>query len=123
MRNILLLLLLPLLVACQASEFEIAQEKYINEMDWLQPRDDVEKAIKNKDFRFMGIYGYSISVPDVKLKCLNLEKDINPIKGTTDAVIGYEHEKLIAIARVYARESNFRMKRYRETNQGFKCGL
>ncbi|HID82129.1 MAG TPA: hypothetical protein EYH06_08520 [Chromatiales bacterium] len=84
MRNILLLLLLPLLVACQASEFKIAQGKYIKEMDWLysaKPRDDVEKAIKNKDFRFMGVYGYSISVPGIKIKCLDRKKQKKRVRS------------------------------------------
>ena len=124
MYKTLVLILFLLVAGCEQTDFEKAQENIIEEMGWLykaNPLDDYEEALKRKDFRFIGIYGYSIYVPGVSLKCLDYDKDINPIKGTSDAVIGYEHSKLIAIARTYAEFYNFRMKMYREENHGFEC--
>jgi hypothetical protein len=112
-------------VACAPTEFEKAQAPIIKEMKWLytaNPDKDFEKAVKIGDFRFIGIYGYRLAVPGVDIKCLDVRKDVNPIKGTTDAVLGYEHSKLIAIAGAYANYYNFRMRIYLEENNGFECG-
>ena len=69
----------------------------------------------------MGIYGYSLSVPRVSLECLNIDAQVNPIRGTTDAVLGYEHAKLMAVAREYAEHYNLRMRMYLEKNHEFEC--
>lgn len=114
------------LISCQSeeTEFEKEQRKYISELEWLldaDPNKDVELAISRGDFRFKGIYGYSLTVPHVKVRCLDLEAEVDAIKGTTDAVLGYEHAKLLAVAREYADFYNMRMRIYLEENRGFKC--
>ena len=114
------------MIACEVpkTEFESEQAKYVHELSWLlkaDPDRDFEKAISNSDYRFKGIHGYSISVPRVKVSCLDLDSDVAPISGTTDAVLGYEHAKLIAIAREYANYYNLRMYEYRAKNFGFEC--
>ena len=73
-------------------------------MEWLNnadPDKDLEKAIAKSDFRFIGLYGYALFTPGVNINCLNRDKDINPIKGTSDALLGYQHHKLIAIGNVW----------------------
>lgn len=120
-------LLLLLLASCKNgdTEFKSEQRKYVGELKWLlnaDPNKDVESAISRGDFRFKGIYGYSLSVPRVKIECLDIETEVDAIKGTTDAVLGYEHAKLIAVAREYGNFYNIRMRLYLEENHGFECG-
>ena len=124
MHKVLAIASLILLTGCMETEFEKAQAPIIEKMEWLykaNPDKDFENAIKKSDYRFIGIYGYSLSVPGIEMKCLDYEKDINPIEGTSDAVLGYEHSKLIAIAKAYAEYYNLKMKIYLEENNRFKC--
>ena len=124
MKIIIPLFILVLLSGCQDTDYDKEMKKIKNEMNWLNnanPANDVEKAISKKDFRFIGIYGAKLITPNIDINCLNREKDINPIKGTSDAVLGYEHAKLIAIAVTYAEYYNFRMMMYLRENENFKC--
>ena len=124
MKNIIPIFLVLLLSGCQDTDYDKAIKKVKNEMNWLNnanPNQDFEEAIKKKDYWFIGIYGAKLITPAVNINCLNYEKDINPIKGTSDAVLGYEHAKLIAIATAYAKHYNFKMKVYLGRNGKFKC--
>ena len=114
-----------LISSCEKLDSKNQLETVHEVMGWLyeaNPEHDVRAAIENGDFRFMGVYDYSIVVPRIDINCLDYEKDINPIKGTSDAIESYEHAKLNSIARVYAGEYNFRMRMYKEENTDFKCG-
>ena len=123
-----LILIGILLVAsgCARSPLSVAQDNAVRQMEWLysaQPDRDVAAAIKKKDYRFVGLYGIGLDVPYINLGCISVDADVRPIEGTSDAVLGYEHAKLIAIAHVYAKEFNFRMRLFRAENMGFKCDL
>jgi hypothetical protein len=125
MKFIVILISILLISGCEKSDSEVHLEKVHEVMGWLydaNPHQDVQVAIENGDFRFMGVYGYSIVVPRIDIKCLDYEKDINPIKGTSDAIESYEHAKLNAIAQVYAEAYNRRMWIYKKDNTEFKCG-
>ena len=124
MKYLLLCTLLIFITGCEKTEYEIIEEQIIKEMGWLytaNPNDDFQKAIERNDFRFIGIYGVTIYTPMVSINCLNRDKDISPIIGTSDAVSGYEHAKLIAIAQAYAKDYNVRMLLYLQENKGFEC--
>ena len=124
MKTIISIFLILLLAGCQETDYDKAINKIRSEMNWLNnanPDQDFEKAIRKKDYRFMGVYGYSLTTPGIDIKCLNYDKDINPIKGTSDAVLGYEHAKLIAIAVTYSKHYNFKMKEYLKENGKFNC--
>ncbi len=111
-------------LGCEKSEFEKAQEPIIEKMEWLytaKPREMFLKAINKGDHRFYGVYGISLKVPHVDLKCLDVKKDVIPIKGTADAHLGYEHEKLNAIAWVFASSYNIDMQIYLMEKGEFKC--
>jgi hypothetical protein len=127
MRNLLVLIFLSLfLTACVESKFDKAQSEVIKQLEWLNdanPQVDFVKAIQKSDFRFFGVYGRSMFVPGINIKCLNQDKDIRFIEGTSDAYQGYEHEKLNAIAWVYADNYNIRMLRYLQERDEFKCAL
>ena len=117
--------LIILLFGCEKSEFEVAQAKEVVKMEWLlhaSPSDDVEDAIKKKDFRFIGLYGITNIVPRINKSCINMETDVNFIEGSSEILIGYEHIKFNAIAHVYAEDYNFRMLRYLEKDLS-KCAL
>ena len=84
------------------------------ETAWLykaDPLEELKEAIKLNDYRFIGIYRYSLTVPGVPLKCIDLETDVRPIKGTSDAFSSYEEEKFNAIATVYADYYSFQLKK------------
>jgi hypothetical protein len=113
------------LLGCSQTPQEISQAKVIHQMEWLysaKPDRDFQSAIGRKDYRFLGLYGYALYVPRVDASCITSANDVKPIEGTSDVVNGYEHEKLIAIAGVYASDFNLMMLMYRIKNQGFKCG-
>lgn len=119
-KKIFLLISLLVIYGCQNSEFDTTSK----DMDWLyraNPIDDFEKAVKHNDYRFVGIYGYSITVPGIPLKCLNIKKDVKPIEGTSDSSSSYEERKFNAIARVYADDYNFQLLKYLEGEKLFIC--
>ena len=123
MHNILVVAFLSLfLFSCNGSD----NVEVVDEMLWLNqadPMEDFENAIARSDFRFIGLYGVGAYVPVVNIQCLNPEKDINFIKGTSDALEGYEHAKLNAIAQVYADNYNIRMLIYLQEHKWFECAL
>lgn len=125
-KNLILGVLVILLFGCEKSEFEVAQSKEVEKMKWLlhaSPSDDFESAINKKDFRFIALYGTTNIVPKINKSCINMKRDVKFIEGSSEILIGYEHVKLNAIAHVYADDYNFRMLRYLEENQLFKCAL
>lgn len=94
------------------------------DVNWLynaDPLDDFNEAVKINDYRFIGVYGYSLNVPGVKLKCLDAERDVKPIEGTSDSSSSYEEEKFNAVAKVYADYYNFQLKKYLEGKNLFSC--
>ena len=124
MKKIVIVFTVFLILGCTKTPYETEQEKVTSQMEWLNnadPNKDLEKAIAKSDFRFIGLYGYALFTPWVNINCLNRDKDINPIKGTSDAVLGYQHHKLIAIGNVYAEHYNSIMRIYLEKNGKFKC--
>jgi hypothetical protein len=126
MNNLILGVLIISLFGCEKSEFEVAQANEIEKMEWLlhaSPSDDFVRAINTKDFRFIGLYGNTSSVPNINKSCINMEVDVNFIEGSSEILIGYEHVKFNAIAHVYADDYNLRMLRYLEENQLYKCAL
>ena len=69
MKYLIFCVLIILLFGCEKSEFEVAQAKEVEKMEWLldaSPSDDFESAINNKDFRFIGLYGITNIVPNIK---------------------------------------------------------
>lgn len=92
--------------------------------DWIYdavPMTDALQAIEKGDFRFRGVYSYSLIVPGVKMECIDTDTDIFPIEGTSDASTTYEERKFNALAMIYADVYNFQMKSYLETIGEFSC--
>ncbi|MCP5163338.1 MAG: hypothetical protein H6999_10210 [Hahellaceae bacterium] len=115
---------MTLLSGCEKTEFEVEQEKYIDALEWVlgaDPDKDFERAIENEDFRFIGTYGINNPIPGLMRSCVNVKTDVRYLKGTSEILLGYEHEKLNTIAGLYASHYNLRMRIYLADTQGFKC--
>jgi hypothetical protein len=122
--RLLLAIGLAFLLGCAQTPFELAESEAIGKLAWLRtadPERDYSAAVEKKDYRFRGLYGTVLVVPKVERSCISAQVDVNPIEGTSEVILGYEHAKLIAIAAVYAEDFNFRMRLFREKNLGFKC--
>lgn len=85
------------------------------------PISDANAAIVGGDYRFIGINGYSVQVPELKMQCLNLDSDIKLMDGTTEFVTSYEEEKFNALAHVYATNYNQHLLAYLSENGLFTC--
>jgi hypothetical protein len=118
------LLIVFCLLALPGCDRMTNEEKVVDQMEWLytaKPDHDVQVALEKKDYRFMGIYGTTLVVPGIDFSCISLNKDVKPIQGTSDVVLGDEHQKLIGIAGEYARDFNQKMLVFRIEKLGFKC--
>lgn len=127
MRKILIIFLIFNLLACsEQSELDKAASEDVKELQWIlnaSPEEDFYRAIDREDYRFLGIYGMNNPVPNISKKCINVETDVNYIKGTSEVLLGYEHSKLNSIAFLYAKHYNYLMLYYLKTNKGFRCDL
>lgn len=120
MKNITLIFLLLVVYGCQDS----GNMESSTDGDWIysaDPYSDFTNAIEREDYRFIGIYGYSLSVPGVSLNCINVETDVRSIEGTSDTNSSFEEAKFNALAKVYAEYYNFQMKKYLQDTGSFDC--
>lgn len=80
------------------------------------PEDDLKEAIRQKDFRFLGVHGYSLDIPGIPDSMyVHLYSDsskVRVIKGTTDAITSEQQGKLQPIAWKYARAYNTLLLNY-----------
>ena len=123
--SILCLITICTFSGCSTGRIERNDNQVVNKMSWLldaHPYYDYLSAIEAEDFRFKGVYGYSLRIPQVHRWCINdIEKEVNPIEGTSDAVESYEHARMQAIAQVYASWFNTYMRAYLEDIGEFTC--
>ncbi|MDH5595030.1 MAG: hypothetical protein OEY35_06710 [Gammaproteobacteria bacterium] len=75
-------------------------------LDLESPKNDLDKNIAHRDFRFICVYGVSIVCPGTKGPDYIQEYGSRMIEGTTDTAEGEEHHKLQGIAFVYAEKYN-----------------
>ena len=84
----------------------------IEKLRWVEKADavaDANTAIEKKDFRFLGIAGYTITFPGIpqeKQQELTNKYGSIIIEGTGDVVEGEEHIRLISLAKAYAETYN-----------------
>ena len=128
--KILTLLLCILVVSCSFSGQEKQLRNMLESMDWLYDADptvDALEAISRNDLRFRGIYGAKLYIPRVPNECFSgweeTKKTVIPIEGTSNTVWGYEHARLIAIAREYAKWYNFQILVHLRENGLWDCDL
>lgn len=72
------------------------------------PQKDVDRNINNGDLRFICVCGFACYTPGVQKDDLLLTKKygVRCLDGTSDAIEGEEHGKLIEMARQYAEQYN-----------------
>lgn len=98
----------------------------VTQLKWLEsanPENDAKKAIKEKDFRLMAVYGYALEIPGVDPKYgIEYKKiyGINPIEGTSDFLISKEHMRLSKLAHEYAAKYNKAVLKYKKSETGRK---
>lgn len=121
----LLMLVIPFLSGCQGILQDLFKTKRPSqtpmvamlktELSYLNlqnPKNDLDKNIAHKDYRFICVYGYSIVCPGTDGPDNMQEYGSRMIEGTSDAVEGDEHHKLQGLAFIYAEKYNqFLMKK------------
>ena len=117
--KVVVLFLAVAFVSCQnqASKPEVAPadrsiveilRSELARLDLQDPEDDLQENLAKGDYRFIGIYGYTLFCPGAEeLAYGQIEKyGIRPIKGTSDTVASKEHGQLIESATQYAKRYN-----------------
>ncbi len=120
MKFITLILILGLL-GCGTFSNEADFSKATRSLLSADPEKDFRYAISNNNYKFKGIYGFSLTVPGISDNCIDLSNDVDPIVGTSDATDNYEQRVFNAVALTYAKEYNFKMKHYLLDNGLFEC--
>jgi len=88
-------------------------EKDISQIASSDPAVDLRDAIARRDFRFIGIMGYTLDVPGVHSDDdLILKAGIKVIKGTSDADKDKRNGELQEMARSYATRYNRYLWKY-----------
>lgn len=102
----------PKIKAIESENVKIPQAlRRIGDAD---PAKDFDEAIKNRDFRFVGIHGYALIVPGVENYYERYEKSngVKTIEGTGDVILNEEHEQLQNKARSYAEKYNMLLLKF-----------
>ncbi len=120
MKIITLILILGLL-GCSEFSNEADFSETTRRLLSADPEKDFRYAISNNNYKFKGIYGFSLTVPGVGDNCIDLSNDVDPIIGTSDATNNYEQRIFNAVALTYAKEYNFKMKYYLRNQGLFEC--
>lgn len=116
-KHVMVFLLIIMTASCGRDSSRID----LNYLYHANPTEDVKKSIEIKDYRFYGVYEYSVQIPNVQRKCVNVDLDVKMIAGTSDASLTYEEEKLNTLALVYARAYNTQMIGYLQDQGLYKC--
>ena len=126
----LLPLSILLITDCDFSQNEPHLGETLKSLEWVDEADpvaDSQNAIEREDFRFKGVYGYSLYVPGVPNDCIlgseGRNKIVAPIEGTSDAIPSYEYARLQAIATEYAEWYNMQILIYLIENEAWQCNL
>ena len=100
-----------LLTAC-ASGAGNEIDPYVQKLQWLDaadPQADANQAIKQDDFRLLGIATRAVNIPGIsKADLLKYEEacGVQLIEGISDVVRSDEHLRLMQKARSYALKYN-----------------
>jgi hypothetical protein len=88
-------------------------------VDTAKVRLECELAIKNKDYKFLGIQGYGVDVPGVEREYIRYPRDsmhIRVIEGTSDFIVSEEQKKFQKLAESYAYQYNILLFNYLKTH-------
>jgi hypothetical protein len=85
---------------------------FVKQLQWVENADpvaDAKKAVDRSEFTFLGVYGFTWTIPGIdESKKFELRKKygLKIIEGTSDAVQGDEHTRLQGLATEYAKKYN-----------------
>ncbi len=105
-----------LLANCASSSGQI--DPYVQKLQWLDaadPQADAMQAVKQQDFRLLGMATRTVSIPGVSNEdSLKYEEScgVQLIEGISDVVRSDEHLRLMQKARSYALKYNAIIKTY-----------
>jgi hypothetical protein len=91
---------------------------------WIYAADpdaDAAEAIKNQDYRFVGVNSHNVIIPGFDIDCEISHESIRIIEGTSHFYPSYSIAKFNAIARIYAEYYNVRMKVHFEEQDRVIC--
>ena len=77
----------------------------LRRMEGADPVADFKAAILKGDHRFIGVYGIGLDAPGAPRE-FTKKHGINPIRGTSDCIIGSEMGRLQNLAQKYAETYN-----------------
>lgn len=100
-----------LLVGCAPVRVPGPTEE-VTQLRWVEAADpiiDAKRVVKRKDFTLLGVNGYTWTIPGVAEADKFAYRDkygMKTIEGTSDMIMGSEHERLIELATKYAKTYN-----------------
>jgi hypothetical protein len=93
-------------------------EKNLTEMEASDPIVDFRAALARKDYRFVGIMGYTLDIPGIdENNVLVRNGGVKVIKGTSDSIVDKEDARLQKLARDYAIKYNHLLLKYLSENE------
>jgi hypothetical protein len=107
--------IVPILAVLSGAPLAVAQHLPPDDVQllrWVETADpvaDAKKAAASNDFRLLAVHGYTWTIPGVSEdKKFEYEGKygLRMIEGTSDVVMGPEHERLIRAATQYAKRYN-----------------
>lgn len=80
----------------------------LRRLEHADVQKDFNTAVKAKDFRFLGVLGFTVELPGIEKdqERLKTAYGIKVIEGTSDAITSPEHRRLQDTAIEYARKYN-----------------
>ena len=98
------------------------------QLRWLDTANAAEMFahdVKAGTLRFYAVYSYGRSIPSIKLfnyeRCYKHYVSLETIKGTSDACIDLEHDRLNRKADEFSRQYNTLMRQYLQENKLSNC--
>ena len=112
--RLLALLLVLSIQACGQPQPQTSQQNVqilretISTLNIEDPESDLTRNLNAGGTRFVGIYGFTCTAPGVQESELNLLRihGVKCLAGTSDAIEGIGHKRMIRIAENYARQYN-----------------
>jgi hypothetical protein len=109
-----------LLVICALSVGAIADERLstsklgvlrtsVEGFNLDMPEEDLERRLNHGDYRLIGVLGYTLSIPGTDMDQFSptvKQLGVHIVDGTSDALEGEEHGKLVREVRQYAKQYN-----------------
>jgi hypothetical protein len=111
---LILLVVLGALIACRASQDSASVAK-LRWVEYADPIVDAQNALASNDHRLVGVYGYVVSIPGLDISQwpdYQQRYGLRPIEGTSDALEGEEHARLVRKATEYAERYNRHVLRH-----------